>query len=107
MNKQTAQKTSNVLIWGRKTKSSKKKKITDVSNLGQVRDQTEGLQCSRGNRPWGVCRMTDGEREDMHSEDGAHADLVVQHLLLRQLRYKESRNIWRGVGVVKAPSARF
>lgn len=76
---------------GQKNQKKAAKKISSINDLGRVREWTEGLQYSRGYRPWGVCRRTDREGEGMHGEDGAHAELVVHHLLLRQSQEKFSQ----------------
>lgn len=62
---------------GQKNQKKAAKKISDISNLDRVLEQTEGLQYSRGYRPWGMCRTTDGEGEDTHGEDGAHMELAI------------------------------
>lgn len=73
---------------GQKNPKKAANKISSVSDLGWVRERTEGLQYSRGYRPSGVCRTTGGEGDGMHGEEGAHAELAVHHLLLRESQGK-------------------
>lgn len=69
--------------------------ISSINDLGRVRERTEGLQYSRGYRPWGACRTIDGEGEGTHGKDRAHAELVVHHLLRRsQEKQKHLAMCW-------------